>query len=207
MGAAMQAIVIHEFGNPSVLNLEDVPEPTLEAGEITIKVRAATVNQTLDVALRAGKYARRPPLPHVLGSDAAGEIAAVAADVKTLKAGDRVEVDTPLLTLETEKATMDVPSPVAGVIERYTRGAVFTTERLVARLFGLPSDEVARAAVEAGAEIVNDVSGFRWDREMLAEFSSDEEAWLSYRLIDSCVDESLEYVPDLDRPTKETKQE
>ena len=35
-----------------------------------------------------------------------------------VKAGDRVEVDTPLLTLETEKATMDVPSPVAGVIER-----------------------------------------------------------------------------------------
>ena len=86
----MKAIVIHEFGNPSVLNLEDVPEPKLEAGEITIKVRAATVNQTLDVALRAGKYARRPPLPHVLGSDAAGEIAAVAADVKTLKVGDRV---------------------------------------------------------------------------------------------------------------------
>src|SRR5213594_3422791 len=34
---------------------------------------------------------------------------------------------------------------VASVIERYTRGAVFTTERLVSRLFGLPSDEVARA--------------------------------------------------------------
>jgi NADPH2:quinone reductase len=90
MGAAMKAVVIHEFGNPGVLNVEDVPEPTLEAGEITIKVRAATVNQTLDVALRAGKYARRPPLPHVLGSDAAGEIAAVAPDVKTLKVGDRV---------------------------------------------------------------------------------------------------------------------
>ena len=85
MGAAMKAIVIHEFGNPGVLDLEDVPEPTLEAGEIAIKVRAATVNQTLDVALRAGKYARRPPLPHVLGSDAAGEIAAVGSDVKTLK--------------------------------------------------------------------------------------------------------------------------
>jgi phage FluMu gp28-like protein len=47
----------------------------------------------------------------------------------------------------------------------------------------------------------------RWDREMLAEFSSDEEAWLSYRLIDSCVDESLEYVPDLDKPDQEAKQE
>ena len=35
-----------------------------------------------------------------------------------VKAGDRVEADTPLLTLETEKATMDVPSPAAGVIEK-----------------------------------------------------------------------------------------
>ena len=86
----MKAIVIREFGNPSVLNLEDVQQPTLETGEIAIKVRAATVNQTLDVALRAGKYARRPPLPHVLGSDAAGEVTAVASDVQTLKVGDRV---------------------------------------------------------------------------------------------------------------------
>ena len=86
----MKAIVIHQFGDPSVLKLEDVPQPALEAGEIAIKVRAVTVNQTLDVALRAGKYARRPPLPHVLGSDAAGEVAAVASDVKTLKVGDRV---------------------------------------------------------------------------------------------------------------------
>ena len=35
-----------------------------------------------------------------------------------VKVGDRVEIDTPLLTLETEKATMDVPSPAAGVIEQ-----------------------------------------------------------------------------------------
>jgi len=86
----MKAIVIHQFGGPGVLNLEDVDQPALAAGEIAIKVRAATVNQTLDVALRAGKYARRPPLPHVPGSDAAGEVAAVASDVKTLKVGDRV---------------------------------------------------------------------------------------------------------------------
>ena len=86
----MRAIVIHEFGDPRVLHLEDVPQPTLEAGEIAIQVRAATVNQTLDVALRAGKYARRPPLPHVLGSDAAGVVTAVAPDVKSPKVGDRV---------------------------------------------------------------------------------------------------------------------
>ena len=45
----------------------------------------------------------------------------------------------------------------------------------------------------------------RWDREMLAEFSSDEEAWLSYGLIDACVDENLEYVGDLNRPSREVK--
>jgi NADPH:quinone reductase len=86
----MKAIVIREFGDPGVLRQEDVPDPTLGPGEIAIKVHAATVNQTLDVALRAGKYARRPPLPHVLGSDAAGEVTAVAANVTTLKVGDRV---------------------------------------------------------------------------------------------------------------------
>lgn len=47
----------------------------------------------------------------------------------------------------------------------------------------------------------------RWDREMLAEFSSDEEAWLSYGLIESCVDESLQYVPDLNRPNQLRKKE
>lgn len=35
-----------------------------------------------------------------------------------VKPGDRVEIDTPLLTLETDKATMDVPSSAAGVIEK-----------------------------------------------------------------------------------------
>jgi pyruvate dehydrogenase E2 component (dihydrolipoamide acetyltransferase) len=47
-----------------------------------------------------------------------GDFKNVAIIDVLVKPGDRVEVDTPLLTLETEKATMDVPSPVAGVIER-----------------------------------------------------------------------------------------
>src|SRR5688572_8558788 len=34
-----------------------------------------------------------------------------------VKAGDKIEVDTPLITLETEKATMDVPSTAAGVVK------------------------------------------------------------------------------------------
>jgi phage FluMu gp28-like protein len=41
---------------------------------------------------------------------------------------------------------------------------------------------------------------WRWQREMLAEFSEDEEAWFSYRLIDGAVDDHLEYVKDLNKP-------
>lgn len=40
---------------------------------------------------------------------------------------------------------------------------------------------------------------WRWQREMLAEFSEDEEAWLSYGLIDSAVDDKLVYVKDLNK--------
>jgi phage FluMu gp28-like protein len=40
---------------------------------------------------------------------------------------------------------------------------------------------------------------WRWQREMLAEFSEDEEAWFSYGLIDGAVDDRLEYVKDLNK--------
>jgi len=48
---------------------------------------------------------------------------------------------------------------------------------------------------------------WRWQREMLAEFSEDEEAWFSYRLIDSAVDDHLEYVKDLNKLGEEGKRE
>ncbi|HET9472900.1 MAG TPA: biotin/lipoyl-containing protein, partial [Steroidobacteraceae bacterium] len=35
-----------------------------------------------------------------------------------VKPGDSIEVDTPLVTLETDKATMDVPSTAGGVVEK-----------------------------------------------------------------------------------------
>jgi len=47
-----------------------------------------------------------------------GSFKDVAVIELLVKPGETVQVDTPLLTLETEKATMDVPSPDAGVIEK-----------------------------------------------------------------------------------------
>jgi len=47
-----------------------------------------------------------------------GDFKDVAVIDVLVKPGDSVQVDTPLLTLETEKATMDVPSTEAGTIEK-----------------------------------------------------------------------------------------
>jgi dihydrolipoamide dehydrogenase len=63
--------------------------------------------------------------------------------------GDVVEVDTPLLTLETDKATMDVPSPIAGTVEAITvtRGAKVSTGSVIARIVALASSRAQATAV------------------------------------------------------------
>jgi dihydrolipoamide dehydrogenase len=62
--------------------------------------------------------------------------------------GDVVEVDTPLLTLETDKATMDVPSPIAGTVEAITvvRGAKVSTGSVIARIVASASTPASAAA-------------------------------------------------------------
>jgi NADPH:quinone reductase len=87
----MKAIVIHEYGPPDVLRYEDVPDPLPRAGEIRIKVHAATVNRVLDVSLRAGRETfRNPVLPLIPGVDSAGVIDAVGPGVSNWQVGDRV---------------------------------------------------------------------------------------------------------------------
>jgi NADPH:quinone reductase-like Zn-dependent oxidoreductase len=86
----LKAIVFHEFGPPSVLRLEEVPTPAPGPEDVVLEVHAVSVNRTLDLVVRAGKYARRPPLPHVLGVDPCGIVTAVGPDVVTRKVGDRV---------------------------------------------------------------------------------------------------------------------
>jgi NADPH:quinone reductase len=87
----MKAIVIHEYGPPEVLRYEEVPDPVPRAGEIRIKVHAATVNRVLDVSLRAGKeMARGAVLPLIPGVDCAGVVDAVGPQVGRWRVGDRV---------------------------------------------------------------------------------------------------------------------
>jgi len=85
----MKAIVVHEFGGPEVLKLEEVPTPKPAAGQVLVRIHAAGVNP-YDTYMRAGTYAVKPPLPYTPGSDGAGVIEAVGDGVKKVKKGDRV---------------------------------------------------------------------------------------------------------------------
>jgi putative PIG3 family NAD(P)H quinone oxidoreductase len=86
----MKAVVISTPGGPSVLKLEDRPEPICQADEVLVKVYAAGVNRP-DVAQRQGNYP--PPAGvsvEIPGLEVAGIVAQCGAGVTRWKVGDRV---------------------------------------------------------------------------------------------------------------------
>jgi NADPH2:quinone reductase len=85
----MKAILVHQFGGPEVLRIEEVPTPKPGAGQVLVSVHAAGVNP-YDTYMRAGTYAIKPSLPYTPGSDAAGVIETVGEGVVRVKPGDRV---------------------------------------------------------------------------------------------------------------------
>src|ERR1700720_1818193 len=70
----MKAVRIHQFGGPEVLTYEDIPDPQPQKDQVLIRVKACSLNH-LDVWVRKGLPGVK--LPHILGSDIAGEIAEV----------------------------------------------------------------------------------------------------------------------------------
>ncbi len=83
----MKAVRIHAFGGPEVLQYEDAPEPKSRKDEVVIRVRACALNH-LDIWIRKGTS--KVALPHILGSDIAGEIVETGEYVSGLKPGQRV---------------------------------------------------------------------------------------------------------------------
>ena len=81
----MKAIVVHEFGGPEVLKLEDVPRPEPKENEILIKVVAAGVNP-VDAMIRSGKFGAKAPV--IPGYDIAG---IVERGFRTRKSDSRIE--------------------------------------------------------------------------------------------------------------------
>jgi len=87
----MRAIVVREFGEPAVMKVETVPDLTASATQVLVRVRAAGVNP-VDTYIRSGAYPAKPPLPYTPGTDGAGEVLAVGAEVSGFQPGDRVYI-------------------------------------------------------------------------------------------------------------------
>ena len=85
----MRAIVFQQHGGPEVLKYTDAPEPTLRSNDVLVHVKACALNH-LDLWVRRGLPNVPIPLPHIPGSDIAGEIAKIGADVTTVRVGQKV---------------------------------------------------------------------------------------------------------------------
>jgi NADPH:quinone reductase len=87
----MKAIRVSEYGGPEVLKVEEVPAPVPTSHHVLVRLHAIGVNP-VDTYLRANTDNRGPKLPYTPGSDGAGIVEAVGADVREVKVGDRVYV-------------------------------------------------------------------------------------------------------------------
>ena len=93
----MNAITYASFGSPDVLELRDVPQPKPEAGQVLVRVQAASVNPwdwhfmrgLPYIARLSGAGIRRPKHP-ILGGDISGVVEAVGSGVTRFQAGDEV---------------------------------------------------------------------------------------------------------------------
>jgi NADPH:quinone reductase len=85
----MKAIRVHEFGEPEVLRLEEMPTPQPGSGQVLVRMHAIGVNP-VETYIRGGTYAYKPDLPYTPGNDGAGVVEQVGADVDQFKPGDRV---------------------------------------------------------------------------------------------------------------------
>jgi len=122
----MKAIRFHETGGPEVLRYEDVELPPPGPDLARVRHTAIGVN-FIDTYHRSGLY--KLPLPSGLGSEAAGVVEAVGANVRTLKIGDRVAY--------------------AGAMGAYAQANNVAADRLV-KLPDSISDETAAAAMLKG---------------------------------------------------------
>ena len=154
----MKAAVIHKFGDVDVLKYEDIKTPTPKPGHILIKVLAAGINR-FDDYLREGSIVPKLPFPHILGSDAAGEVAELGTGVTGFKIGERV-IPVPGFPLKEEeyhiRPAATAPSFTLaglGMPGTYTQYIEIPAQWVIKDETGLKPEEVATLPVVLGTSV------------------------------------------------------
>lgn len=93
----MKRIQYHRYGGPEVLRLEEFEPAPVGAGDVLVRVRAASANP-MDFGIRSGgmRIVTGRRFPRALGYDFAGVIEAIGAEVSSLRVGDEVLGGTPI---------------------------------------------------------------------------------------------------------------
>ena len=88
----MKGVVYEEYAPDDnfakILKVKEVPDPKPKADEVVFKVKSAALNYNDIWGMRGAPVP--VPLPHISGSDAAGDVIAVGEDVQNIKVGDKV---------------------------------------------------------------------------------------------------------------------
>jgi NADPH:quinone reductase len=87
----MKAIRVHQFGDPEVMVLDEVPDLVPGDGQVLVRLHAAGVNP-VETYIRTGTYPLKPALPYTPGTDGAGIVQAVGAGVTHVLPGGRVYI-------------------------------------------------------------------------------------------------------------------
>ncbi|TCQ97277.1 zinc-dependent alcohol dehydrogenase family protein [Neorhizobium sp. JUb45] len=85
----MKAMTLKSFGGPEAFELQDMPKPVAQAGQVLVRVHATSINP-LDYQVRRGDYLDLVSLPAITGHDVSGVVEAVGAGVTTFSPGDEV---------------------------------------------------------------------------------------------------------------------
>ena len=85
----MRAVILREYGGPERLEMGEIDVPTLGMNDVLIRLHAAGINH-IDHDMREGISRLSPVLPHILGTEGAGEIVEVGSGVSGARVGDRV---------------------------------------------------------------------------------------------------------------------
>jgi NADPH2:quinone reductase len=177
----VRAALCAAYGGPEVVHVEDVPSPELGAGQVRVRVGAASVNFP-DVLLVADKYQMSVPPPFVPGSEFAGTVREVGEGVRQVQVGD-VVIGTVLVGAFAEEVVVDpgsltrVPAGVGvrvaaafGVAHRTAYHVLRSVARLQAgeELIVLGAGGgVGLAAVQLGAHLGATVTAVASSREKL----------------------------------------
>lgn len=156
----MKSIFFEEHGGPEVLKYADLPDPEPAPGEALVRVKAVALNH-LDIWVRHGWKGLKLQMPHISGSDVAGDIVKVNAPNSGLVQGSRVIINPGITTSEDQwtRRGEDSVSPGYKILGEQRRGGMAEYVTVpVANCFRMP-DEIDYA--EGAAPILVGITAWR----------------------------------------------